>query len=221
MKSYVITLFGLPLSETRARRCITSGEVHGLKIGHFPAISRYEAVAAMEQAGLKLNRRIYAFISDQPIGDRSRVPRGKWHLTTPELGCFMSHFSLWQRCIQLDQPIVILEHDVILTAAVPEIPPRALALNLYRTEEASTVAYVLSPRAARLAVKETRRRGIQPADELLWRAALRSRPTAMCPESLVRHEDGGISTIQFTRRDERHEGVSDTDPWQEFLSQRQ
>ena len=27
-------------------------------------------------------------------------------------GCFLSHFSLWKKCVELKEPIVILEHDV-------------------------------------------------------------------------------------------------------------
>jgi GR25 family glycosyltransferase involved in LPS biosynthesis len=29
-------------------------------------------------------------------------------------GCFFSHFSLWNKCIELNEPIVILEHDAII-----------------------------------------------------------------------------------------------------------
>ncbi|CCF80089.1 putative lipopolysaccharide biosynthesis protein [Helicobacter bizzozeronii CCUG 35545] len=31
-----------------------------------------------------------------------------------ELGCYASHYSLWQKCIQLHEPIAILEDDVHL-----------------------------------------------------------------------------------------------------------
>jgi len=39
------------------------------------------------------------------------------HLTLSEVACFLSHISLWVKCIELDQPIVILEHDAIMQNA--------------------------------------------------------------------------------------------------------
>ncbi len=35
-------------------------------------------------------------------------------LTKAEIGCFLSHFLLWVICVELDQPIVILEHDAVM-----------------------------------------------------------------------------------------------------------
>lgn len=36
------------------------------------------------------------------------------YLTRTEVCCFLSHISLWIRCVKIDQPIVILEHDAIM-----------------------------------------------------------------------------------------------------------
>lgn len=36
-------------------------------------------------------------------------------------GCFASHFLLWNKCIELDEPIVILEHDAVITSKWREI----------------------------------------------------------------------------------------------------
>lgn len=41
----------------------------------------------------------------------TKLYRGKV-LTNGEKGCFASHFALWERCIELNHPIVILEDDV-------------------------------------------------------------------------------------------------------------
>ena len=35
-------------------------------------------------------------------------------LSTSEVACFLSHFSLWCHCLTIDQPIVILEHDAVM-----------------------------------------------------------------------------------------------------------
>lgn len=36
------------------------------------------------------------------------------YLTRGEIACALSHISLWAKCIEEDQPIVILEHDAIM-----------------------------------------------------------------------------------------------------------
>jgi hypothetical protein len=35
-------------------------------------------------------------------------------LTSKQIGCFLSHYSLWCLCLVIDRPIVILEHDAIM-----------------------------------------------------------------------------------------------------------
>ena len=39
------------------------------------------------------------------------------YLTRGEVACALSHISLWVHCIQIDQPIVILEHDAVMVKA--------------------------------------------------------------------------------------------------------
>tara|TARA_B100000963_G_C22548342_1_gene635528 strand:+ start:252 stop:1301 length:1050 start_codon:yes stop_codon:yes gene_type:complete len=41
-------------------------------------------------------------------------PMDKQHLSVGGIGCFISHFRLWEICIELDNPIMILEDDVII-----------------------------------------------------------------------------------------------------------
>jgi len=36
------------------------------------------------------------------------------YLTRGEVACALSHISLWNHCVQIDQPIVILEHDALM-----------------------------------------------------------------------------------------------------------
>jgi len=216
LKAFVITIFGLPLSESGANLCIRSGAKFGLEIERFAATVRYQAEAVMKRHGLELNRRIYSSISDAPLGDRDTIAKGQWWLTTPELGCCMSHYRLWLHCLRIDEPIMILEHDAVFLGAVPQLPSRALAINLNHSAYADTIAYVLSPRAARRAVREAKKHGVQPSDELLWRSALKRQRIAVCNPPAVVPDQHGISTIQFTRDDHHHEQISKTDPWKDY-----
>lgn len=45
--------------------------------------------------------------------DRTGIVKGgKFKKNRPGVaGCFFSHFYLWEKCVKLNQPIVILEHD--------------------------------------------------------------------------------------------------------------
>lgn len=36
------------------------------------------------------------------------------YATLSQLGCFASHYLLWEKCIKLNQPIIILEDDIVL-----------------------------------------------------------------------------------------------------------
>ena len=36
-------------------------------------------------------------------------------------GCFLSHYKLWQHCVELGQPIVVLEDDAEVLSPMPEI----------------------------------------------------------------------------------------------------
>ncbi len=42
------------------------------------------------------------------------------YMTRGEVACALSHISLWNRCLQIDQPIVVLEHDAVMVKAYKE-----------------------------------------------------------------------------------------------------
>ena len=52
--------------------------------------------------------------------DRQREKYRRKALSGGELGCFASHFLLWQKCIELNKPIVVLEDDLIINSSLPE-----------------------------------------------------------------------------------------------------
>jgi hypothetical protein len=41
-------------------------------------------------------------------------------LTKTELACALSHISLWARCVEIDSPLIVLEHDAIMVAPYKE-----------------------------------------------------------------------------------------------------
>lgn len=115
MKAFVITLLGHPYSEACAARCQQSANI---EVQQFPAVGRDYAEQIMQRHCLrwtwaKLNNAhgvcIQTGLNQHPYGDR-----------LAKIGCSMSHYLLWQRCVALNQTILILEHDAVFLRDMPE-----------------------------------------------------------------------------------------------------
>jgi GR25 family glycosyltransferase involved in LPS biosynthesis len=97
-KTYLITLLGHRPSEEIAKSALDSAQQYNWDVELFPAVNGWEMPSNIwEEYGLKWHA---GRIADQ---------------TRPGVqGCFLSHFTLWNLCVELDQPIVILEQDAII-----------------------------------------------------------------------------------------------------------
>ena len=49
-----------------------------------------------------------------------RDPLLKRTLTKGEVGCFISHWRLWEECVQKGEPILVLEDDAVLNEKFDE-----------------------------------------------------------------------------------------------------
>lgn len=216
MKAYVITIYGLPISESGATACIQSGRSHGLDIERFRAVNRYEAEQEMRAAGLFIDRTRYCRISDDPIVDRNKTPIGRWSLTTPEIGCLMSHFRIWQETANSGQPRAVFEHDALVVRPIPESVEDGKCFSLRNEPYLTTPGYIITPRSARAVIRHAELHGIQPSDEILWRSALTPNDVILPERSHIEVHDGGISTIQFWKADDTHAHIAEEDPWLDF-----
>jgi glycosyl transferase family 25 len=52
--------------------------------------------------------------------DKKRQRYRRKRLAGGELGCFASHYLLWQKCVELNQPIVVMEDDVNVSGQMTE-----------------------------------------------------------------------------------------------------
>ncbi len=93
MKLYVISLPGA--SERRERASLQLANA-GLSFELFDALSGQQALA----------RGLFECCDD----DEWLLNTGR-EVTPAEIGCFASHRSLWQKCIELGEPIIIMEDD--------------------------------------------------------------------------------------------------------------
>lgn len=117
MKHYVITIKELPQSVEYAERCIRSGSRHGLKIEMFDAITpqNTDIVAKMKEEELS------------PLGFTDRYSR-----MDNCMAAFLSHYSLWKRCMEMRTPITIFEHDAVIVDQLNSTIPFHRIVNLGR-----------------------------------------------------------------------------------------
>jgi hypothetical protein len=103
-KAYIITIKGHKQSEEMAARCLDSCK----KVGQEAVI--WDAFDGTDKTieGIKVPEHC------------QNATWLKWlrlinhKLTKPEICCLLSHFSLWCKCIELDRPVIALEHDAVM-----------------------------------------------------------------------------------------------------------
>jgi GR25 family glycosyltransferase involved in LPS biosynthesis len=106
MKAFVITIHHNPNSVEAAERCIESGKKYGILVEKWSA----NAPDRMD---------IHEWFRERSIPD-------KWfHEEYSRLencmAAFSSHYTLWQHCVKLKQPILILEHDAVFVDRLPVV----------------------------------------------------------------------------------------------------
>jgi len=106
MKMYVITIMENERSVQVADRCIKSGQVFGYKIEKHPAYSPQNCNVNQELDNLNYDRSGFVEKYSRPENC---------------IAGFLSHHSLWQKCLDLNEPIVIFEHDAVLINEVPKL----------------------------------------------------------------------------------------------------
>ena len=107
-----------------------------------------------------------------------------------EIGCFLSHFNAWQRCIKEDEPIMVLEDDAIINENFDEFEIQKYAsiydfIYLQRNENEpdkvqsindkleipaypyNLTAYVITPKAAKFLTSTNVLKQMIPVDEYL------------------------------------------------------
>ena len=106
MKQFVITIIENERSVQVANRCIASGKKFGYDIKKHKAYTPNNCNVLEELAKFKYN----------PKGFYEKYSR-------PDncIGGFLSHHSLWKKCIKLNEPIVIYEHDAVLVGEIPSL----------------------------------------------------------------------------------------------------
>lgn len=117
MKAFVITIKDNEKSVAVAQRCIDSGKVHGLDVEMHPAVTERDDPYKIAE-----NYKI-------PV---SAFENNKFSRTLPCLSTFLSHHSLWRKCWEEKEELVIFEHDAVVTDAIPRNAPYRHIMNIGR-----------------------------------------------------------------------------------------
>ena len=105
--AYIIRIKGHEKSEALAKRCAESCAKVNVPFKYWDA---YNGVTGTLTAPDHL-------VNDKFMG---MLKVSDHFLTRTELACALSHISLWARCVEIDTPLVILEHDAIMVAKYEE-----------------------------------------------------------------------------------------------------
>lgn len=133
MKAFIITLKDNPYSETKAQECIRSSQKFShcdpLEIEVFYGVDKTHSRHVMEKEyGLKWTwAESNTRYTRCPITHLLQHPYKGANLDS-KIGCSLSHLKLWERCVELNEPILILEHDAIFIKRFPILDLHKLKL---------------------------------------------------------------------------------------------
>lgn len=158
-KTFVIALKDHLVSQKQLDDCIASGKKYGWQLETFWGI--YGNTLTSESWA---DKKITCYM------DRAG-----------QQGCFFSHLLLWERCINLNEPIIVLEHDAVIQDLWKPIDVVNSLIKLHRHYRKdpmsnkwvhpvtgrwspSTHAYCLTPNHAKTLISSAQRLGAFPAD---------------------------------------------------------
>jgi GR25 family glycosyltransferase involved in LPS biosynthesis len=160
MKAFVITIREIPESVQMAERCIASGKRNGIDIEHFWAFT-------------PLSQDIKLLFKEEGIPVDGFKER--WSRLENAMAAFLSHYTLWKRCVADNENYLILEHDAVVKDSIPVLfgegvmnigepsygsfkTPPVLGYNKLTSKQyfPGAHAYIVSPDAANILVKQAK-----------------------------------------------------------------
>ena len=109
MKSYIIHLPTIPASLKTATELKEKLESFNMPVELFKGTMGPDAVKKFKLEG----RTIHPYGLKGLLDPNSKEAR---KISTPGVqGCFDSHYRLWKKCVELNEPILVWEDDIILT----------------------------------------------------------------------------------------------------------
>jgi GR25 family glycosyltransferase involved in LPS biosynthesis len=121
MKAFVITIQGHAYSEAVSKRCIKSAKKYHIDVEPFWAVTKDNVAQLMLEENLRWS---WANMNKEktrcPYTSLEQFPYRTKSLEA-KMACSMSHYLLWKRCVELDEDVLILEHDAVFVAPLPSV----------------------------------------------------------------------------------------------------
>ena len=160
-KTFVIAIKDHPVSESQLRDCLESAKKFKWKAEVFWGVN---GTTITQETWI--NEGLFPRL-DKPTMGKPGVQ-----------GCFLSHYTLWKRCIELNEPIIILEHDAIIQQQwnALDLTDSIIKLHRHYSEKnkrsdpdsgfwsKSGHAYCLSPSHAKTLIKFVKKVGAYEVD---------------------------------------------------------
>ena len=134
MKCKVITIFGNDESETAAKICVDSAARFGQVVERFAAKVPADVDSAFKTYGLYWN---YPWNGKTVRDMGTGLVKVGYQTAEPKkrMACFLSHYELWRECVEMNESVVILEHDAYFTHSIPwstlnETKKQVISLNM-------------------------------------------------------------------------------------------
>ena len=103
MKNLVITITDIERSVQCAQRCIKSGKRNGMKIDMYDAVT-------------PRNVNVYRMMEEEGIDTQGFVEQ--YSRLENCIAAFLSHYSLWKKCMEDNETYTIFEHDAYIVQPI-------------------------------------------------------------------------------------------------------
>jgi glycosyltransferase involved in cell wall biosynthesis len=113
LKAFVVTLLELPQSVEVATRCVESARRQGIDAEMFPATDKASSRSELQRLGLSVQQH------DQTFSN-----------TDAAMGLFATSFRIWQKIADELEYGLVMEHDAVVTAAIPDLRGKGDIINL-------------------------------------------------------------------------------------------
>jgi len=118
MKHFIITLSKIEASLNTATNLKNQLSKFDIDAELFEGTYGWDAERMMEQEGRIIHPIGIKGPSKEGISNDKAIRK----VSVPGVkGCFYSHYRLWQKCVELDQPIVIWEDDIVISRGFKNI----------------------------------------------------------------------------------------------------
>jgi glycosyl transferase family 25 len=112
MKNFIICLSKIETSLTTAINLQNKLKEFNVDAELFEGTYGSDAVQMMKDEG----RKMHPWGIKGPDKASDNIEEENPKACTPGVkGCFYSHYRLWQKCVELNEPIIIWEDDIVLT----------------------------------------------------------------------------------------------------------